>query len=74
MKAKPRMTRAEIICWIEDVIEKAHEGNKAAAAKDFGILPAELYETLGARRPPSKKLLKAIGYGEDDVKYYVRVK
>ena len=74
MKAKPRMTKPELICWLESHIKKTFDGNKRAAADHFGILPAELYETLGARRAPSKRLLKAIGYGPDKVTYYVRVK
>ena len=73
MKAKARMTKPELICWLESDINKTFKGSKAEAARKFGILPAELYEILGARRDPSKKLLKAIGYGPDEVTYYVRV-
>lgn len=73
MKAKQRMTKPELICWLESHIEKTYRGNKAAAARSFGVLPAELHEILGSRRAPSKKLLKAIGYGPDDVTYYVRI-
>ena len=74
MKAKQRMTELELINWLEGYIKKKFEGNKAAAAKEFGVLSAELYETLGLRRPPSKKLLSAIGYWPDTVSYYVKVK
>ena len=73
MKAKQRMTKPELICWLESHINKVFNGSKAAAARKFGILPAELYEILGARRDPSKKLLSAIGYGPDEVTYYVRI-
>ena len=74
MKAKHRMTGPEIICWLEHQIDRGFNGNTSAAARAYGILPAELHETLGSRRAPSKKLLNAIGYGKDEVTYYVRVK
>ena len=73
MIAKKRMTGPELLCWLEDRIEKEFEGNKSAAAREWGIVPAELFEVLGCRRSLTKKLIKAVGYGKDDTPYYVRL-
>jgi len=65
MRAKNRMTTAELVCWIQEIVDKAYGGSPKRAADQWGVLAAELSEVLGARRKPSKKLLAAIGYEKE---------
>jgi len=73
MRSKNKMTKAEIISWIESIIESQYQGNKSDAARDMGASPAELFEVLGGRRNPTSKIFKHLGYKKCPNISYVRI-
>jgi hypothetical protein len=72
MKKQKRMSRAQMSCWIEECVNREFGGNKAEAARAWGVASQQVYDALSSRMlPPAGKILKAVGYKKDRTVYYV---
>ena len=73
-RSKNEMSKAEFLCFLEDVVETQYNGNRSRAAYAWGEDPIALYDVLGGRRNPTKNMLALLGFEKKTVPYFVRIK
>lgn len=57
-----RKTKEQFSEWLDKYIERVFGGNRSKAAKSFGEDRNVVYDVLGERRNPTKKILNKTGH------------
>ena len=66
-----RKTKAQFAIWLDKLIDKKYNGNKSEAARVWKENVSNVYEVLGMRRSPTKKILEGVGYKKGTDTYYI---
>ena len=67
-----RLTQTEFVIFLSEWVDVHFNGNQTAAAADMGEERTTLNQVLSGNKPPTKKIVDALGMEIKKVNFYVR--